>query len=149
MDENEFLTTESTVNDQPCIFSKAVLRRCSACSRAQKLFIAEREVVACLSPGARQRCEELLSLIHNNARFALHMTHSEESLPHGKEIKVQCGGIEGIHQLLHPEENIVAEEDDIQALVSEAIKHYGSLESLPYTELVKSISHFQSRKQNR
>ena len=149
MDEIEFLKTESNVNDQPCVFSKAILRRCSACSRAQKLFIAEREVVACLSPGSRQRCKELLGLIHHNARFALHMTQSEGSLPHGKEIKVQCGGIQGIHNLLHPEHSNTPEDDDIQALVSEIIDRYGALESLPYTELARSINHFQSRKSSK
>jgi hypothetical protein len=149
MDENEFLDTESRVNDQPCAFSKALLRRCSGCSRAQKLFIAEREVVACLSPGAKQRCVELLELIRHNALFALHMTHSEEHLPHGKEIKVQCGGIQGLYLALHPEHGDTPAIKDIHSLIDEAIDHFDSLESLPYSEMVKSITHFQSRKRGR
>lgn len=148
MDENEFLTTESSVNAQPCAFSKAILRRCCGCSHSQKLFIAEREVVACLSPGAWQRCRELLDLIRQNALFALRLTQIEGSLPHGKEIKVQCGGLQGLNHLLHPEPTGKPAVTDIHGLINEAVTRIGSLQAIPYSELVKAISRFQSRSRN-
>lgn len=145
MDEKEFKKAFKDVNDAPCVFAKAILRRCCQCSRAQKLFLAEREAVACKSPGARQRCAEVLEVLHGKAIFALRLSHAESVLPHGKELKVQCGGMLGLQQALLPERTEAETVDDINGLLEEAIKDYGSVEALPYGEVVKGITSFQPR----
>lgn len=145
MDEKEFKKAFRDVNDAPCVFAKAILRRCCQCSRAQKLFLAEREAVACKSPGARQRCAEVLEVLHGKAIFALHLPHAESVLPHGKELKVQCGGMLGLQQALLPERDQAETVEDINGLLENAIKDYGSVEALPYGEVVKGITSFQPR----
>ncbi len=145
MDEKEFRKTFKDVNDAPCIFAKAILRRCCNCSRAQKLFLAEREAVACKSPGARQRCAEVLAQLHEKAIFALRLPHAESVLPHGKELKVQCGGMLGLQQALLPEQADSQTVEDINGLLENALKDYERVESLPYTEVVKGITSFQPR----
>lgn len=145
MDEKEFRKTFKDVNDAPCIFAKAILRRCCNCSRAQKLFLAEREAVACKSPGARQRCAEVLAQLHEKAIFALRLPHAESVLPHGKELKVQCGGMLGLQQALLPEQPDSQTVEDINGLLENALKDYERVESLPYTEVVKGITSFQPR----
>lgn len=146
MDEKEFLKTQAKVNDRPCAFSKALLRQCCGCSRSQKLFIGGREVVACKSPGAHDRCTLLLATLHHKSVFALHLTHNEGSLPHGKEIKVQCGAMLGLASALSPQHATEPSEiADIYTLIDRAEAHFGSLASIPYSELVKGITHFKSR----
>ncbi len=142
MDEKEFKKAFKDVNDAPCVFAKAILRRCCQCSRAQKLFLAEREAVACKSPGARQRCAEVLEVLHGKAIFALRLPHAESVLPHGKELKVQCGGMLGLQRALLPER---ADVEDINGLLENAIKDYGSVEALPYGEVVRGITSFLPR----
>lgn len=145
MDEKEFKKAYKDVNDAPCVFAKAILRRCCRCSRSQKLFLAEREAVACKSPGARQRCAEVLAQLHEKAIFALHLPHAESVLPHGKELKVQCGGMLGLqHALLPdcPDPDIV---EDINGLLENALQDYGTVASLPYGEVVRGITSFQPR----
>lgn len=145
MDEKEFKKAFKDVNDAPCVFAKAILRRCCRCSRSQKLFIAEREAVACKSPGARQRCAEVLAVLHDKATFALKLPHPETVLPHGKELKVQCGGMLGLQQALLPEQPDAEIVEDINGLLENAIEDYGSVEVLPYGEVVKGITSFLPR----
>lgn len=145
MDEKEFKKAFKDVNDAPCVFAKAILRRCCRCSRSQKLFIAEREAVACKSPGARQRCAEVLAKLHDKAIFALHLPHAETVLPHGKELKVQCGGMLGLQQALLPEQPEHEIVEDINALLESALEDYGTVDALPYSEVVKGITGFLPR----
>jgi len=145
MDETEFKKTFRDVNGSPCVFAKAILRRCAGCSRSQKLFIAEREAVACKSPGAHQRCREVLTQLHDKAMFALHLHHPEQVLPHGKELKVQCGGLLGLQQALHAAETTAAMVDDINALLEQAISEHDDFDNLPLGEVVKSVTAFKPR----
>ena len=145
MEENEFKATHASVNELPCAFNKAVLRRCCACQRSERLFIAEREVIACKSPGAQPRCQELLENLRSNAAFALKLTHIEGSLPHNKEVKVQCGGLLGLQTALFPGKAMLNKVGDIYTLLDQAVEHFGSVADLPYTEIVKSVTHFQAR----
>ncbi len=143
MEENEFKKTFRSVNNAPCVFAKAILRRCCACSRSQKLFIAEREAVACKSPGGRQRCEEVLEVLRDKATFALKLQQIDGPLPHAKELKVQCGGMLGVEEsLTHQAAERV---EDIHQLLESAFAEYGSAETLPYSEVVRTITSFQPR----
>ena len=144
MEESEYKKTFRSVNDAPCVFAKAILRRCCACSRSQKLFIAEREAIACKSPGGRQRCNEVLAILHDKAAFALKLPRIDSELPHAKELKVQCGGMLGLQESLkHESIDIVS---DIHQLLEQSFEEYGSAEMLPYTEVVRGITRFIPRK---
>lgn len=143
MEENEYKKSYRTLNSAPCVFAKALLRRCCGCSRSQKLFIAEREAIACLSPGGRQRCEEVLEILHDKATFALKQPHIEGPLPHAKELKIQCGGMLGLQASLQQEASAVV--DDIHQLLERAFAQYGPAGALPYSEVVRTISSFQPR----
>lgn len=145
MDEKEYKKSYRDINHAPCVFAKAILRQCCACSRAEKLFIAEREAIACKSPGAHQICEAVLNELHQKARFALHLTHPEEILPHGKELKVQCGGLLGLQAALHPERDEATRVEDIYELLTAALERHDDTESLPYGQVVRGITRFQPR----
>lgn len=147
MDETEFKATYRDYNERPCIFAKALLSRCAGCSRAQKLNIAEREAVACKSEAALQQCRELLPLLRAKALFALKLTHIEGALPHGKEIKVQCGGLFGLRAAQAP--TLEGPVTDIYSLITAAVADYGGLPSLPYSEIVKAVVSYEPRKRGR
>ena len=60
------------------------------------------------------------------------------------EIRVQAGGLSGIQSLLTPEpQDKVA---DIYTLIELAEAEFGSLENLPYNQIMQSVSSFQGRK---
>jgi len=129
-----------------CPFERAILSAQCACEMAERFSIAEHAGVECRSDLARNNCQVLLALMRERARFALKVTGSAASLPFGKEMKVMIGGLIGLHQALSAAHERGAGVQNIHALVQQAQSLYGSLEALPYREIVKSIAAFRSRR---
>lgn len=139
MDESAFRKARSAANPQPCAFERALLARCSACTLAERRNIAERELVACASPAARAQCAELLASLRQNAAFALKLVQADAELPHAKQMKLQCGALQGLRRVSPG----VA--DDVHALVRAGAETFAGLANLPYAALVQSISAYQVR----
>lgn len=144
MDEHEYQATYQQVNPQVCVFEKALLTQCCDCPQAVHNRIAEREAIGCRSPQAQNNCTTLLELLRQNARFVLKMTNPHAPLPHTKALKLQCGGLSGLQQLVLPE----ADGDSIQnvhLLVQRAQDLYGSLTQIPLPVIVQNIALFEVR----
>jgi hypothetical protein len=150
MDEAAFRQARGTVNPQPCAFEKAILARCCACSLAERQNIAEREAVACASPGAREQCAALRALLRQKSAFALKLTQLEGPLPHSKEMKVECGGLLGVQLAMAPEAVQAVEElpriADVRSLVRAAQETFGVLPNLPYSAIVQSVVAYRIRR---
>lgn len=146
IDEDEYRRTYRKVNELACPFERAILGGPCACSLSQRLLLAEREAVTCTSSEARADCQSLLEQLRENARFALKLPHLEEPLPHGKEIKVQAGGMLGLQAVIYPEHRDEPRVDDIHDLVYWARDRFEDLDNLPYREIVKYVVSYQPRK---
>jgi len=148
VEEDEYRSTYHSVNERRCVFEKAILNHSCSCTFSIRFYLADREGIACDSATAHRRCSHLISLLRENARFALKITTLEGELPHAREIKVQSGGLLGLQQLLRPDpdKNSVA---DVAALASLGESTYGSLEQFPYQDIVKSIASFEGRRRPR
>lgn len=146
MEEQEYKQAYHTLNPTPCVFEKAILSGRCACCRCQRLNIAEREAVACLAEETYPLCTVLLQHLRQSAQFALKLSYHSDSLPHAKEMRVQCGGLLGLQTLLLPEKTQTTYQvKDIDTLIKQAMLHFGQLAQLPYQEIVKFISHYQVR----
>jgi hypothetical protein len=144
MDEDIYRETYRRVNPLPCVFEKAILRTCCRCSLAQRLNLAEREAVACTASEAQQRCRGILESLHEKAIFTVRAPHETGPLPHGKEIRIQCGGLLGLSQTLHESEEVAAVED-VDDLLRQAIDRYGDSRQLPYQDIVRAIAAYRNR----
>jgi hypothetical protein len=142
VDEQAFRQARGAVNPQPCAFEKAVLAGCCACALGQRRFLAEREAVACLDPAVRTHCLQLRVLLHRNAAFALKHPHAEEPLPHAQEMRVQCGGLQGLQAAIAPADGV----RDVAGLVRGALARYESLENLPWLPIIQAITAFRLRR---
>lgn len=142
MDEIAFMQALGSVNPKPCAFGKVILSRHCACPKVIKRYAAEREMVACSVDLEREQCNELLSLLRQNSAFALKLTHVTPPLPHGPEMRVQCGGLQGLQNELDETDEVV----DISALVTAAREKFGSLENFPYSKIVQSVVSCEVRK---
>jgi len=149
VEENEYRSTYKAVNRRRCIFEKTILSRRCSCIYSNRFYLADREGISCDSEESRRRCERFLGLLRENARFALHISSLEDELPHAKEIKVQNGGLLGLQRSLRPELHSHDQVDNITGLIRFGEQTCGSLEKLPYREIVKSIVHFEGRKRPR
>ena len=146
MEEQEYRATYQALNQRRCVFEKAINSRRCICTQAARFNLADREGVACESDAGNALCIELLDAMRRNARFTLHITHSDGPLPHAKEIRVQIGGLLGLQKLLHPD---LAQADavyNINGLASEALERYRHIEDLPYDLIVQTIVSFKGRK---
>ncbi|OYV46405.1 MAG: hypothetical protein B7X10_04950, partial [Burkholderiales bacterium 21-58-4] len=74
MDEDEFKAAYLNLNSRVCPFEKVILSRQCDCSRAARIFIAERQAVGCDANAPQQQCLALLQLLRGNASFALKIT---------------------------------------------------------------------------
>ena len=146
MEENEYRDTYQGYNTLPCVFERGILVRCIHCEQAKRLYIAEREAVACRSSDAHVDCETLIVLLRKNARFVLRQARIDQPLAHAKEIRVQCGGIRGLEQLLKKERDTDLTSDNVYALVREARSRFDTLQRIPLQEVVKCIASHQSRR---
>lgn len=148
MDERAFRDAYNAVNPLACPFEKALLICQCGCREARRVNIAERLTVNCLAPRAQADCSLFLELLRHNSAFALKLTHPDEVLPHAKYVKVQCGGLLGLQAALQPDQVGEPQVADIRGLVLEAQQRFGSLQELPYNEIVRGIAGFLVRKRS-
>jgi hypothetical protein len=146
MDNQVFRETYGQINERYCPFEKSVLTHQCACSRAERFCIAEREGVQCNADAAQARCVALLELLRAQARFALRTTDGQSALPHAKAMRVQVGGLRGVHAALHPEAPVPERIEDVDALVEAAVARYGSLDALPFQRIVQQITAYRGRR---
>jgi hypothetical protein len=123
-----------------CVFAKALLARSAACELARRRSLGEREVLECGSPVARINCATLAALLHERARFALRLPAPGRPLMHVHALKLQCGGLAGLREVMQ------AEGGEVHALVRTAQEAHGSLAALPWQEIVAAVVAWQPRR---
>ncbi|HTN95190.1 MAG TPA: hypothetical protein VMJ33_11465 [Gallionella sp.] len=133
MDETSYRQILSATIQGACPFEKSILSSCSACSKADKRNIAEREAVACNDREALDRCIALRDLLRHNFSFALGRLHIDGPLPHAQEMRVQCGGLRGLQYALDESDEV----RDVSALVTLAQQKFGGLADFPYSMIVQ------------
>lgn len=134
MDETVFRQALRSANLHSCVFAKAVLTQCCSCSLVKKHYVAERELIVCANLSARLNCLSLHQLLCQNSMFAFKHLHDDGALTHAQEMKLQCG-VDGAESV-----------SDIVSLVDAACLNFGTLETLPYSQVVQSITSFKARK---
>jgi len=149
MDNEVFRDTYRAINERYCPYEKAILTNNCACSKAQKFCIAEREGVHCASDEGQARCIEALEILRQQARFALKATRDSAVLPHGKAMRVQVGGLRGIHVALHPDVPPPVKIAEVYGLLLQAVERFGALGSLPFQVVIQQIAAYQGRPKSR
>lgn len=149
MDQDAFRQTYREVNEVFCAFEKSVLTNECRCSQAERFCIAEREGVHCRSEPAQARCLKWLELLREQARFALRTDEERRLLPHGKAIRLQVGGMRGLTLLMAPDVEKPSTIEDVGALLAGAEQRFGTLEAVPFSEIMREVAAYQVRKRAR
>lgn len=123
-----------------CVFAKALLARVTTCERAARRSVGEREIVECSSVVARINCATLAALMHERARFALHLPGPGQPMIHAQALRLHCGGLVGLQRALGDAP------PDVHAMVGAAHERYGSLMQLPWEAIVRDIAAWQPRR---
>ncbi len=144
VDETAFRKVLRSTDPEACAFGKAILSTCCACSLAARHHLAEREMIVCTDAAALVDCAALHRLLLHNSAFALKHLHDTDPLTHAQEMKVQCGGLLGLQRAVNEAEVVT----DIAVLVDAAYYKFGSLEQLPYSQIVQSVAALKLRKRH-
>lgn len=140
VDEAAFHASRARLTPTPCAFAKAILAGCASCSLAQRLGLAEREVVACTMQVAHINCSTLKDLFYERATFVLRLPRPAVEIPHQSAMKLACGGLQGLQAAL------AAPEADVHVLVQLAHSRHESLLDLPWQTIVGHIAAWQIRR---
>jgi hypothetical protein len=150
MDQDAFRKTYREVNERFCAYEKSVLTNQCECSQAERFCIAEREGVHCGSDDGQARCLKLLALLREQARFALRTQDAEKTLlPHGKAVRVQVGGLRGLHAVLDPDQPVPERIADVYGVIARAEQRFGELQALPFSQIMPQIAAYQGRSRSR
>ena len=126
-----------------CIFAKALLARTAVCELATRRSLAEREVLECSSPVARINCGTLAALLHERARFPLRLPAPGKPLIHMQALRLQCGGLKAMQQVLG------CAEADVHRMVGATHERHGSLTDLPWDAVVSALVAWQPPRRGR
>ncbi len=145
MDESAYGTVAGGLNRSPCVFERALLAGCAACSRVRRHALAERETLACTDSAAQAGCRDFLALLRENSSFALKLSSVDQRLPHAMELKLQCGGLQGLQRALDQ----TAALPEVHALLALARQRHGNLAELPYSRIIQGVAAWSGRKRHR
>ena len=145
MDQDAYHRIYQQINHHACLFEKAILAAHCQCRHAHRFNLAEREGTRCRDSEAYQHCKTLLKLLSEQTRFVLKTTSPDGTLTHAQSIRLQVGGCKGLQAVLNHNQPSLAIIEDIAALISQAETRFGSLEQLPFQELIKQVATFKRR----
>jgi len=126
-----------------CPFEKAIISTSYCCIKSRRYAIAEREGVECGDLQALSACKTLVSHLRNVGKFNIKRLHESVPISHGQEMKIKCGGLNGLQGLIAPRND--AGICDIHTLVAGTIEYFGALDKVPYQRLVKDIASYKLR----
>ena len=149
MDQDAFRKTYREVNEVYCAFEKSVLTNECRCSQAERFCIAEREGVHCRVEESQSRCLHWLELLREQARFALRSDEERRLLPHGKAIRLQVGGMRGLQKVLDVPASEPSAVSDVDNTLSLAENRFGTLEAVPFSQIMRAVTAYQIRKRRR
>jgi hypothetical protein len=148
LDEDEYKDAYNRINTLRCVFEKAMCSLHGQCSQGRMFRLADRQGFGCESAPAQQQCSNLLNHLRRQTRFVFKIPDIDGPLPHNKEIRVQNGGLVGLRKLLDAtaDSSPIA---DVATLVQQVIDRYGSIDAIPYTSLMQSVTAWQTRPKHR
>ncbi len=144
MEEDEYKSTYSELASVRCVFEKTLTNHQAKCDLSRHFCLADREGYSCEDAEASLKCSKLLEKLREKSIFVLKLRDIDGPLPHNMEIRVQVGGVRGLAKLINVD--IVDKVDNIHRVLDEVINKFGSLDSLPYSEIIQSIEQFQGRR---
>lgn len=144
MDEVEFKQTLGEIRDRPCYFQRPILQKRCGCQFSQKLFVAEREIIACRFTPAFKECGSFMDILKRKAAFVLQIEDPDAPLPYAKAIKLQVGAMEGLKQIMGVPENF--DVPDVAQAIQDSKQYFHELDNIPYEKLFATIRKTRRRK---
>lgn len=142
MDEAAYKKTLQATHPLLCPFGKALFSGCVACSQAGRMNLAERELIVCSQAALQSRCTRMHDALRHNFGFAIHTLHDEAPIPHAQEMRIQCGGLRGLQDVLSGDAGV----KDVDELMGAALQCWPNEGNIPFSQVVHAARlHYQGR----
>lgn len=160
MEEDKYKSTYNDLASVRCVFEKALTSNQAKCAQSKHFCLADREGYACSDKEYSIKCAEFLEKLRKSSVFALKLRNVSGPLPHNMELRVQAGGINGLTKLNQEklsQERSSQEKPDkaepqvdeiptgINDIINRSIERFGSLNDLPYSQIIQSVVQFRGR----
>ena len=130
-----------------CPFAAPLTKGDFGCSHAREVVRRGGSEYDCGSAPDHARCSELFDGLKRVSLPAFQVDDDLTSMPHSVLVKIQYGGLLGLERLARGETPAAIE--DISTTIMAAEQRYGSLEGIPYTDLVDAITGFKLQRRTR
>jgi hypothetical protein len=125
-----------------CAFSATLMGTDYRCEYAHEVTRRGGPDIACQSEADAQRCENLFCALKAMALPALGHEDDLTATPHSVYVKIQFGGLLGLHRAGGGRDETV---DNIVALVDQAEQRYPDFTGLPTGDLLDAIASHKTR----
>jgi hypothetical protein len=125
-----------------CCFADALGARVAGCSKALKSTRQYRRTTCCTNGEAHALCVAWLNRLREGSRFALGARHTPSALPRGEAIKLQCGGLLGMRDIVEQQPSVRIR--DVSILLKRAVARFGSLGGVPMEPVIRRVQAFDA-----
>jgi hypothetical protein len=135
--------------DLLCPFSAPLVRNDFGCNCAREIVRRGGAEIACEQSAAHALCSELHASIRRSALAAMDLEDDLLTLPHNVLVKIQYGGVLGLHSLTTGGPPPDGRVDDIAALVSTAVQTFQRLDNIPLDDINETIIAYKTRRRGK
>jgi hypothetical protein len=130
--------------EQICPFGSTLVTETCHCAHADQVIRRGGAEIVCQDEVAYTRCTKLFQHLKNVALPAFEVEDDLTTMPHSVLQKIQFGGLLGLQQLIMEQApDTVA---DVASLLDSLQAKHGTLDNLPYNELVSSITEYKLKR---
>ncbi len=122
-----------------CAFSGTLIGGGFGCVRAQHVTRRGGPDVVCGDVSAYGRCADVHARMKSIALPAFGVEDDLLSMPHSVSMKIQFGGLLGLQKQMLDTAAVADAVTDVDALLQQALAHYGGVDALPYTAVVPAM----------
>lgn len=130
--------------EQICPFGSTLVTETCHCIHADQVVRRGGAEIICQDAAAYVRCSELFQHLKKVALPEFEVEDDLTSMPHSVLQKLQFGGLLGLQQLImeQPADTVA----DIASLLDALVTKFGTLDDLPYNELVSTITEYKLKR---
>ena len=127
-----------------CPFGSTLVTETCHCVHAEQVVRRGGAEIICQKEVAYARCTELFQHLKNVALPEFEVEDDLTTMPHSVLQKIQFGGLMGLQQLItqQPTDTVA----DVAELLGTLETKFGTLDDLPYNELVSSITEYKLKR---
>ncbi len=135
--------------DCKCAFNSTLTGDQFGCQHGKPVVRRGGIEIACTGENVHDRCALLFEKMKNAVLPELGLKDDLLSIPHSVLVKVQFGGLLGLQRKFAAAGSQTTRVENINELVTTAVKECGDLDSIPYQELVRDIIGYRLPKRSR